>query len=97
MNPLHTLWTRNPMFTVPDPTPSADADYRPPTGFELAVLNGLQRLPTVYAGYSDDQVIVHPDGSTEVVPDPRIARTARRRARNKHARKSRRINRIRIH
>ncbi|QZD97569.1 hypothetical protein SEA_LONELYBOI_51 [Gordonia phage LonelyBoi] len=68
--------------------------YREPTTFEKAVLLGLQSKP-VYLGYADDQVIVRPDGSTEFIPDPRIARTERRRAKNRVGRKSRRINRIR--
>ena len=68
--------------------------HREPTEFEKAVLNGLQRKH-VYQGYGADRVVVHPDGTTELVPDPRIAATARRRARNKQARRSRRINRIR--
>ncbi|QWY84323.1 hypothetical protein SEA_JALAMMAH_57 [Gordonia phage Jalammah] len=68
--------------------------YRDPTEFEKAVLRGLQFKP-VYQGFADDQVIVRVDGTHEFVPDPRIARTERRRARNKAGRKSRRINRIR--
>ncbi|QDP44176.1 hypothetical protein SEA_JUJU_60 [Gordonia phage JuJu] len=88
--------------------PTVDT-YRDPTEFEKAVLNGLQRrhfqfqwgfggegsIPQVYMGYTDDQVIVWADGTEEFIPDPRIARTERRRARNRAGRKSRRINRIR--
>lgn len=68
--------------------------YRPPTRYERAILLGLQDKP-VYQGYADDQVIEHADGTLQVVPDPRIARTARRRAKNRVARHSRRINRLR--
>ncbi|UAJ16483.1 hypothetical protein PP504_gp52 [Gordonia phage Dolores] len=68
--------------------------YRQPTTFEKAVLLGLQNKP-IYQGYADDQVIVRPDGSTDFIPDPRIARTERRRAKNRVGRKSRRTNRIR--
>ncbi|QDH92490.1 hypothetical protein SEA_DMITRI_47 [Gordonia phage Dmitri] len=58
--------------------------HREPTEFEKAVLHGLQFKP-VYQGYVDDNGL----------PDPRIARTGRRRAKNRVGRKSRRINRIR--
>lgn len=71
-----------------------DDGHREPTEFEKAVLNGLQRKH-VYQGYRADQHIVHPDGTTEIVPDPRIGQCARRRARNKTARRQRRINRVR--
>lgn len=72
-------------------TPSDGHDE--PTEFEKAVLLGLQKLPHVYQGYAADRVIMHADGTNEFVPDPRIARTAHRRAKNRVARKSRRINR----
>lgn len=68
--------------------------YREPTRFERGILLGLQRKH-VYQGYADDQVIVRPDDTADFVPDPRIAQTERRRAKNCAARKSRRINRIR--
>lgn len=51
-------------------------DYRPPTEFERAVLNGLQSKH-VYMGTVPDDVV------------------ADRRRRNRVARRSRRINRIR--
>lgn len=80
-------------------------DHRDLTSYEAAILHGMDKpayLPGrgyvvvqgVYQGYADDQVIIHADGSTEFVPDPRIARTVRRRAKNRVARKSRRINRL---
>lgn len=81
-----------------DPAPPAPIDdYRPPTGFEKAVLQGLQLKPrgAVYQGYAEVRVITDADGFTTLLPDPREAATARRRARNRCARKSRRINRIR--
>ncbi|WPH57931.1 hypothetical protein SEA_RAYTHEFIREFLY_54 [Gordonia phage RayTheFireFly] len=84
--------------------------HREPTEFEKAVLYGLQvksgifqndvarvirQVPAeVYQGYAGDRVIVHPDGSETLVPDPRIAQVERRRAKNRVGRKSRRINRI---
>lgn len=68
--------------------------HREPTEFEKAVLHGLQFKP-VYQGYAGDRVIAHPNGSETVVPDPRIAQVERRRAKNRVARKSRRINRVR--
>lgn len=68
--------------------------HREPTEFEKAVLHGLQFKP-VYQGFAGDRVITHRDGTTEVVPDPRIAHTERRRAKNRVGRKSRRMNRIR--
>ncbi|QKY80045.1 hypothetical protein SEA_DOGGS_44 [Gordonia phage Doggs] len=85
--------------------------HREPTEFEKSVLYGLQvksgtfqndnarcirQVPAeVYQGYANDRVIVHPDGSETLVPDPRIAQVERRRAKNRVGRKSRRINRIR--
>ncbi|AZV00771.1 hypothetical protein SEA_KIKO_47 [Gordonia phage Kiko] len=86
-NPFADAIARAMAKTAPD-------GHREPTEFEKAVLVGLQSKP-VYQGYTDDQVIIHSDGTETVVPDPRIARTERRRAKNKVARKSRRINRIR--
>lgn len=66
-----------------------------PTDYELAVLRGLQSKP-VYPGYLEDRTVFTPKGPI-VVPDPRIAQTARRRAKNRVARRSRRINRLRSH
>ncbi|MDL9944210.1 hypothetical protein QSJ19_01155 [Gordonia sp. ABSL11-1] len=70
------------------------AERTGPSSYELAVLRGLQILPTIYQGFGADQVITHRDGTVEHVPDPRIAQTERRRARNRMARRSRRINRL---
>lgn len=77
--------------------PSADDTYRPPTDYEKAILNGLQLKPrgAVYQGYWKTRVVTYVDGTTFVLPDPREAQTARRRARNRVARRSRRVNRIR--
>lgn len=80
-------------------------EHRDLTSYEAAILHGMDKpayipgkgyvvVQGVYQGYADDQVIIHADGTTEFVPDPRIARTARRRAKNRVARKSRRINRL---
>ncbi|GAC71077.1 hypothetical protein [Gordonia soli] len=69
--------------------------FREPTDYEVAILAGLQNKPHIYGGYGDDQFILRADGEAEFVPDPRIARTERRRAKNRVARASRRINRIR--
>ncbi|NDK91430.1 hypothetical protein GYA93_17865 [Gordonia desulfuricans] len=91
--------------------PSTDSTYRVPTEFERAILHGLQRKPrgAVYQGYSKDRVVVETLHSTTcsdqlglaprsvetVIPDPRRAQVDRRRAKNRVARKSRRINQIR--
>lgn len=71
------------------------ADRTGPSSYELAILRGLQNLPTIYQGFGEDQLVTHRDGTVEHVPDPRIAQTERRRAKNRVARRSRRINRIR--
>lgn len=71
------------------------ADRSGPSSYELALLRGLQNLPTIYPGFAPDQAITHRDGTVERVPDPRISQTERRRAKNRVARRSRRINRIR--
>ncbi|AWN04163.1 hypothetical protein KNT89_gp50 [Gordonia phage Petra] len=81
-------------------------NFRDLTPYEEAILHGMTKpayfpgrgyfmVQGVYQGYADDRVITHRDGTVEAIPDPRIARTERRRARNKAGRKSRRINRIR--
>ncbi|UVK58993.1 hypothetical protein SEA_KAPPAFARMDELTA_55 [Gordonia phage KappaFarmDelta] len=81
-------------------------NFRDLTPYEEAILHGMTKpayfpgrgyfmVQGVYQGYADDRVIVHPNGDTEVIPDPRIARTELRRAKNRVGRKSRRINRIR--
>ncbi|QCG77638.1 hypothetical protein HOV42_gp55 [Gordonia phage Fairfaxidum] len=97
----------NEQTTTEDRSQFAERDdYRDLTPYEEAVLHGMTKpayipgrgycmVQGVYQGYADDQVVTHRDGTTEVVPDPRIARTERRRAKNRVARKSRRVNRIR--
>ncbi|QDF17151.1 hypothetical protein JZX82_gp56 [Gordonia phage William] len=81
-------------------------DYRDLTPYEEAILHGMTKpayipgrgycmVQGVYQGYADDQMVTRRDGTIEFLPDPRIARTERRRAKNKVGRKSRRINRIR--
>lgn len=75
---------------------------REPTEYEVAIFKGLQAKP-MYLGYGSD--IIHlprpPHGPGQVgrvegyqQPDPRIAEVERRRAKNRVARKSRRVNRI---